>query len=82
MDSMERARRALTRLPNSATPPLEVVKDVADAIRNAQKAVLLQAAQSLPSRVYNTMSLDESKHRRAEAAEIAAVIEKLATGVK
>lgn len=82
MDSMERAKRALTRLPKSVPTPEGVATDVADAIRNAMKTVLLQASQVMSSRVYSHLGLEESKHRRAEAEEIAALLEKMSHGIK
>lgn len=82
MDSMERAKRALTRLPKSVPTPEGVATDVADAIRNAMKTALLQASQAVASRVYPSAGLEESKLRRAEAQEVAAMLEKMAHGVK
>lgn len=82
MDSMERARRALTRLPQSVPTPEGVATDVADAIRNAMKTALLQASQTVASRVYPEAALPESKARRAEALEVSALLEKMAHGVK
>jgi hypothetical protein len=82
MDSMERAKRALTRLPQSVPTPEGVATDVADAIRNAMKTVLLQASQTVSSRVYSDVGLDESKHRRSEADQVAALLEKMAHGIR
>jgi hypothetical protein len=78
---MERARRALARLPPSSSPSREILGDVADAIRNAQRNALLSAAQALPARVYTHLGLEESKQRRAEAQEIVRLLEKMAQDV-
>ena len=82
MDSFERARRALTRLPPSSSPAEDLITDVADAIRGAIRAALLDAAKDASGRVYKDVDLEESKHRRAEAAAIATHLEKLAEATR
>lgn len=82
MDSKERARRALARLPHSSPASPDIVGDVADAILNAQKSALLAAVHAAKARVYTSLSLDESKLRRAEAESVARSIEQLAESLK
>lgn len=71
MDITERARRALARVPPSIKVSDELVADVAGAISGAMRAAYQHAAVVAASRVYDSMPIEESKVRRAEAQALA-----------
>ena len=78
MDVLERARRALARVPPSLKISDEMVADVADAIRGAVRAAYQNAAVIATSRVHDGLPLDESRARRVEATELAQQYDRLA----
>ncbi|MPY87605.1 MAG: hypothetical protein GEU99_06770 [Luteitalea sp.] len=82
VDSVERARRALTRVPASYPLNDAVVTDVAVAIRDTVRAALLEAVAAVNSRTYEGVALGEATERRTEAQAIAKQLEKLAREFK
>jgi hypothetical protein len=82
IDSLERARRALTRMPPSYPLNDAVVSDVAGAIRDTVRAGLLEAVALVNGRTYEGVPLDEAAQRRIEAQQIAKQLEKLAREFK
>lgn len=78
MDIMERARRALSRIPPSVNLSDALVADVADAIRGAVRAAYQNAAVVATSRVHGDDTVAESRARREEALALAREYEKLA----
>lgn len=78
IDSLERARRALTRVPPSYPLNDAVVSDVAGAIRDAVRAGLLEAVAAVNGRTYEGVPLTEATQRRLEAQQIAQRLEKFA----
>lgn len=82
IDSLERARRALTRVPPSYPLNDAVVSDVAGAIRDAVRAGLLEAAALVNGRTHEGVPLNDATQRRTEAQQIAQQLEKLARAFK
>jgi hypothetical protein len=82
MEIVERARRALTRVPPSIKVTDALVADVADAIKGAVRAAYQEAALAAASRTYEGLPLDEVRIRRDEAAALARIYEKVAAGIR